>query len=91
LGTIAVADTGPGIPSAIRDRVFKPFTTSKKEGSGIGLALVKRFVDNFQGTVSFESESDKGTVFHLKLPLMGAAWGGEREAVGQPVQDTSSP
>lgn len=68
-GTIAVSDTGPGIPPEMRERLFKPFATSKKEGSGIGLALVKRFVDNFGGSVSVESELGAGTTFHLRLPL----------------------
>ena len=71
-GTISVADTGPGIPPEMRDRLFKPFATSKKEGSGIGLALVKRFVDNFGGSVSVESEPAAGAIFHLKLPLARA-------------------
>jgi signal transduction histidine kinase len=70
-GTIDVADTGPGIPQEMRARLFKPFQTSKKEGHGIGLALVKRFVDNFGGHVTVDSELGKGTVFHLRLPLSG--------------------
>jgi hypothetical protein len=70
-GTISVGDTGPGIPPEMRDQLFKPFATSKKEGSGIGLALVKRFVDNFGGSVTVESEPGKGATFHLKLPLAG--------------------
>jgi len=68
-GTIDVADTGPGIPEEMRDRVFKPFQTTKEGGSGIGLALVKRFVDNFGGNVSVDTEIGKGTTFHLRLPL----------------------
>lgn len=68
-GTIDVTDTGPGIPQEMRARLFKPFQTSKREGHGIGLALVKRFVDNFGGSVTVDSEMGKGTTFHLKLPL----------------------
>jgi len=66
---LSVADTGPGIPEEMRDRLFKPFQTTKKDGSGIGLALVKRFVDNFGGGVSVESPPGGGAVFHLRLPL----------------------
>jgi signal transduction histidine kinase len=68
-GTIDVTDTGPGIPEEMRARLFKPFQTSKHDGHGIGLALVKRFVDNFGGSVAVESEVGRGTTFHLKLPL----------------------
>ena len=71
-GTIDVSDTGPGIPAEIRDRLFKPFQTTRAEGHGIGLALVKRFVDNFGGSVSVDSEAGRGTTFHLRLPLAGA-------------------
>jgi signal transduction histidine kinase len=73
MGTISVSDTGPGIPAEMRDNLFKPFATSKKGGSGIGLALVKRFVDNFGGSVAVESEEGKGTTFHLSLPLIESA------------------
>ena len=68
-GIISVSDTGPGIPPEMLERLFKPFQTSKKEGSGIGLALVKRFADNFGGNASVESEVGKGATFHVKLPL----------------------
>jgi len=68
-GIIEVSDTGPGIPEAMRDKLFKPFQTSKAEGHGIGLALVKRFVDNFGGSVEVESEAGRGTTFRLRLPM----------------------
>lgn len=70
-GVISVADTGPGIPEEIRDRLYKPFSTTKQGGSGIGLALVKRFADNFGGSVGFESPPGGGTTFRLSLPLHG--------------------
>jgi signal transduction histidine kinase len=73
MGIIEVTDTGPGIPEAMRDKLFKPFQTSKAEGHGIGLALVKRFVDNFGGSVEVESEAGRGTTFRLRLPLADAA------------------
>ena len=68
-GTIDLTDTGPGIPPEKLARIFKPFQSTKKEGHGIGLALVKRFVDNFGGSVTVDSEPGRGTTFHLKLPL----------------------
>jgi signal transduction histidine kinase len=81
-GLIDVTDTGPGIPEEMLARLFKPFQTSKKEGHGIGLALVKRFVDNFGGSVSVDSEMGRGTTFHLKLPLA--------EAFGPPVAQVAT-
>jgi signal transduction histidine kinase len=79
---ISVSDTGPGIPEEMRERLFKPFATSKKEGHGIGLALVKRFADNFGGNVSVDSTPGKGATFVLRLPLMAAAKARRLDEVG---------
>jgi signal transduction histidine kinase len=87
-GTIAVSDTGPGIPEELRERLFRPFNTSKKGGSGIGLALVKRFVDNFGGAVSVETEEGRGTTFRLKLPLAGSSHTGLPE---EPIEAGAAP
>jgi signal transduction histidine kinase len=71
-GTLDISDTGPGIRPEMHERLFKPFQTSRPEGSGIGLALVKRFVDNFGGTVTVKSALGQGTTFCLRLPLAQA-------------------
>jgi signal transduction histidine kinase len=76
-GAIDLTDTGPGIPEEMQARLFKPFQTSKREGHGIGLALVKRFVDNFGGSVSVDSKLGEGTTFHLRLPLADLEAGGQ--------------
>jgi PAS domain S-box-containing protein len=67
--TIEVRDQGKGIPAEIRDKVFNLFFTTKKGGSGIGLAMSYRVLQLHGGSLSFESESGKGTAFRLKLPL----------------------
>jgi signal transduction histidine kinase len=85
-GMVSVSDTGPGIPPEMREQLFKPFATSKKEGSGIGLALVKRFVDNFGGSVSVESEPGHGATFHLKLPLAKENQAAETVPTAVPVK-----
>lgn len=82
-GIIEVTDSGPGIPPEMRDRLFKPFQTSRAEGHGIGLALVKRFVDNFGGSVAVDSEPGRGTTFRLKLPLAEGTGAAEEQAVMQ--------
>ena len=72
---VSVRDEGIGIPKAERDKVFgKFFRVSnalrwKTEGSGLGLAVVKSFVEEMGGSVSFESEEGKGTTFIVDLPL----------------------
>jgi signal transduction histidine kinase len=69
MAELAVSDTGPGLPEQIKENLFKPFQTTKAEGTGIGLALVKRFADNFGGSVEVES-SPQGTTFRLMLPVV---------------------
>lgn len=73
---IAVADTGAGIPVAIRSRVFEPFFTTKEvgKGTGQGLALAHAaIVNRHHGQLWFESELGQGTTFFIRLPLeMGA-------------------
>ena len=71
---IEVRDTGAGIPEAIGDRLFDKFyqfRTSEMtsiSGFGIGLYLVKQFVEAHQGTITYESAKDKGTTFRVLLP-----------------------
>ncbi len=66
---ITVKDNGPGIPEAIRDRIFEPFVTHGKErGTGLGMAIVKSLVEAHQGKISFSTETGKGTTFHIRLP-----------------------
>jgi signal transduction histidine kinase len=67
--TIEVRDAGRGIPPEIRDKVFNLFFTTRKEGSGIGLAMSYRVMQLHGGALSFESELGVGTVFRMTLPL----------------------
>ncbi|PKA17397.1 PAS domain-containing sensor histidine kinase [Leptospira haakeii] len=66
---IKISDTGPGIPESIQERIFEPFFTTKApgEGSGLGLDIVKRIVENHGGTIGFETSSN-GTAFLVILP-----------------------
>lgn len=65
----SLRDNGPGIPEAIRERLFDAFTTSgKKSGTGLGLAIVRRIVEDHGGTIAFETEAGKGTEFIIELP-----------------------
>ena len=65
---LEVSDSGPGIPDAIRARLFEPFVTGKPEGTGLGLALCQRLAERMGGTLTL-AESRIGTVFRLWLPL----------------------
>jgi signal transduction histidine kinase len=77
--TVRIADTGCGIPTAIRDRVFEPFFTTKDvgRGTGQGLAIARNIiVDKHQGTIDFDSELGVGTTFYIRLPLEEPAQNG---------------
>ncbi|HEY3447698.1 MAG TPA: GAF domain-containing protein [Myxococcales bacterium] len=64
-----LADTGPGIPDEIADKIFQSFVTSgKKDGTGLGLAIVKKVIEQHGGDVSFKSKPGKGTTFLLRIP-----------------------
>jgi len=65
----SVRDEGPGIPEAIRDRLFEPFVTfGKPDGTGLGLAMCKRIVEDHGGAISFTTETGRGSTFVLRLP-----------------------
>jgi PAS domain S-box-containing protein len=66
---ISVADTGGGIPQEQINRIFEPFYTTKKKGSGLGLMIVQRIVRAHGGKIELESHVGRGTTFRIWLPL----------------------
>ncbi|MGC2496610.1 MAG: ATP-binding protein [Acidobacteriaceae bacterium] len=73
--TIRIRDQGEGIPDEIRARIFDLYFTTKKEGSGIGLAMTYRIVQMHHGQIDVESKSGSGTTFVLRLPVISAGSG----------------
>jgi PAS domain S-box-containing protein len=68
--TIAVTDSGPGIPPEVQDKIFNLYFTTKQQGSGIGLAMTGRVIQMHGGTIDLVSEPGKGTSFHLRFPRL---------------------
>ena len=66
----SITDTGGGIPEHVRARIFEPFFTTKDvgRGTGQGLAIARAVVDRHGGTLTFESEWERGTTFVVRLP-----------------------
>lgn len=67
--TIVVDDNGPGIPAASRDKVFQPFFTTRRNGTGLGLALVQKIVVSHNGRVTVGASPSGGARLQVVLPL----------------------
>ena len=75
---VEVADDGPGMSEAVQARLFEPFFTTKEQGSGLGLAVVARVVEENRGRIEIDSRQGQGTVCRLRLPQSkeGMPWAG---------------
>ena len=69
---VAIIDRGAGIDAAIKGSIFNPFFTTKKDGVGLGLAIVAKIIDEHGGRIVVESEAGQGSVFRVLLPLRAA-------------------
>jgi signal transduction histidine kinase len=65
-----IRDQGNGIPADAQDKIFELYFTTKKEGTGIGLAQTYQILQWHYGSVDFDSVEGKGTTFRLRLPLV---------------------
>ncbi|WP_227938244.1 sensor histidine kinase [Alkalihalobacillus deserti] len=66
---IYVKDSGTGIPPLIQPSIFDPFLTSKETGTGLGLTIVQRIINNHRGKIKLVSSTEEGTIFLITLPL----------------------
>lgn len=66
---LKVSDNGIGISTENAAYIFEPKFTTKNSGMGLGLAIIKKIIENYNGSISFESEEEKGTLFTVKLPI----------------------
>lgn len=71
-----VADRGPGVPPALRDRMFEPFFSTKSRGAGLGLSTARRMVEAHGGSLTAGPRDGGGTVLTVTLPLRGAVGSG---------------
>ena len=66
---ILLHDNGCGVQSMNHEELFKPFYTTKTKGTGLGLTIVKKIIENHHGTIEIKSQEGKGTDVILTLPL----------------------
>jgi signal transduction histidine kinase len=70
MAVLSIHDQGAGIPADVRDKIFDLYFTTKKDGSGIGLAMTYRIVELHNGSIEVESDATHGTTFILRFPLL---------------------
>lgn len=68
--SVTISDSGSGIPAEIIDRLFEPFFTTKPNGTGLGLPITRRIIYEHGGSISVESQPNKGATFTILLPIL---------------------
>lgn len=68
-GLLSVSDQGRGVPEKLKDKIFLRYFSTKSSGSGIGLALAKKGIENAGGNIWFESKDGEGTTFYISMPM----------------------
>ncbi len=84
---MTVRDNGAGIEPDNAKRLFQPYFTTKKHGTGLGLFVTHKLVADHGGSIAFESQPGQGTTFRVRLPLPeGPGEGTKETAVGGEVK-----
>jgi signal transduction histidine kinase len=78
--TLAVADTGCGLPASLGAEIFEPFVSTKETGLGLGLSICKRIVEAHEGEIQAANRPEGGAVFTVRLPCLAAVSQPERGA-----------
>lgn len=81
---VRVADSGPGIPAAVRDRLFRPFQTTKARGTGLGLSTARRILELHAGSIAIDSPPGGGTTAIVRVPSQRAP-----DATARPIPPAS--
>ncbi|HRW79633.1 MAG TPA: ATP-binding protein, partial [Desulfomonilia bacterium] len=69
IATLDIVDTGPGISKNIKDRMFEPYFSTKKGGTGLGLVIVSRIIADHNGFIRVRDNEPAGTIFSIELPV----------------------
>lgn len=69
---VSISDSGPGVPSNIRDKIFDPFFSTKNDGTGIGLSIAQRIVTDHGGSLTVSQSKWGGAEFTIKIPIKGS-------------------
>jgi signal transduction histidine kinase len=80
---ISIKDNGFGIPDENQTRIFDPFFTTKKEGTGLGLGMCYRIINDHKGDIKVESQVDVGTTFTVRIPILNEPIEKEQEYINE--------
>jgi two-component system nitrogen regulation sensor histidine kinase NtrY len=69
IATLDIIDTGPGIPKRVKERMFEPYFSTKKGGTGLGLVIVNRIISDHNGFIRVKDNEPSGTIFSIELPV----------------------
>jgi len=69
--SVAISDSGPGMPAEVRQRIFEPFFTTRSRGTGLGMAVAKQVIDAHEGEIAIDCPSRGGTTVTVRLPAQG--------------------
>jgi nitrogen fixation/metabolism regulation signal transduction histidine kinase len=67
---LLISDNGPGFPVELLPRIFEPYVTTKARGTGLGLPIVRKIVDEHQGTIEISNAPEGGARIDIRLPLV---------------------
>jgi signal transduction histidine kinase len=73
VAVITVCDSGPGVPSHLREKIFQPFFTTKEQGTGLGLSIAQRIITELGGRLELKSTEGRGAAFTMTLPCQEPA------------------
>jgi two-component system sporulation sensor kinase A len=76
---VRISDTGGGIPEDVMGKLFVPFFTTRKTGSGLGMAVTRRIIENHGGEIKIESELGVGTTVEMRVPIVRSSQEAEHE------------
>jgi signal transduction histidine kinase len=65
---VTITDNGSGVPDELKGKLFRPSFTTKSGGMGMGLAISSKIIEDLGGTITYETEKDKGTTFYIEIP-----------------------
>jgi signal transduction histidine kinase len=66
---VTIADNGSGVPSDLADKIFTPNFTTKSSGMGLGLAIVRKIIEQHDGQIGFSNLPEGGAAFYFSLPI----------------------